>query len=81
MNSRRRCSCKRLPPDGRRLCVRRAFTLMEILLVLAVMLVLAGVAYFSMSNAYARRDIDEAVEEVRKELSRTRNYAVDSALM
>lgn len=61
--------------------LRAGFTLVELLLVLAVMVLLAGIAYMTLSNAYGRRDLDTTVEEVRKELARTRNYAVDQALM
>ena len=60
--------------------VCRGFTLLEMLLVLAIMIVIASIGYITMANAYGRHDLDAAVEEVRKELTRTRNYAVDSGV-
>ena len=56
---------------------RRGFTLLEILLVVVVLAVIAGMVWPAMLRFVNERAIKEAGEEVRAELDRTRFRAID----
>jgi len=60
---------------------RRGFTLMELLLVLAVLLLLAGIAAPALITAYDKHLFRQDVEEVRTRLARTRLHAVDTGVL
>ena len=57
---------------------RRAYTLLELLLVMAVMLVLVGMAWSGMQGIYQRHQLREAAESVRIRLTKARLQAIDS---
>lgn len=58
---------------------RSAFTLMEIILVLVVLLTLASVVMPAMTRLQQRMPLDAATMLVRNEVSRTRVLAIDRA--
>ncbi|MGH7200286.1 MAG: prepilin-type N-terminal cleavage/methylation domain-containing protein [Planctomycetaceae bacterium] len=60
--------------------LRRGFTLLEMLLVLAVLVLIAAIAWPSMQNIYRDLQLKESVGEVRTELASTRLHAVESGL-
>jgi prepilin-type N-terminal cleavage/methylation domain-containing protein len=65
---------------GRSACGRRGFTLIEILLVLAVLAIVIGVAYPLLSGSFERNQMSQAANEVREKLAATGIYAKDSGL-
>lgn len=60
--------------------VRSGFTLFELLLVLAVVAVLAGLAWPRLMGIIARQDVQSAAEQVRQRLDRGRVKAVEEAV-
>ncbi len=60
--------------------VRRGFTLVEMLLVLTVLLILAGISYVVLSTQYDEYALKDATEQVRTNLANTRNLAVESGV-
>ena len=60
--------------------VRRGFTLLELLLVLAVMAVIAGVSWPRMMRYMTENALRQNVELVRRELAATRIRAIESGL-
>lgn len=58
----------------------RGFTLLEMLLVLAVLLALASLAWPPVQRLYAEQQIKDAVEQVRGKLAGTRLKALDAGL-
>ena len=58
---------------------RGGLTLIELLLVLAVLVVIAGIAWPSVMRFAAERDLKEGAERVRSALANTRLRAVDSS--
>jgi len=76
---------------GRRACARDrgrypagscrgAFTLLEMMLVLVVLVTMAGLAWPSLSRLYADRRLQEAAELVRVKLTAARVHALDSGV-
>lgn len=59
---------------------RRGYTLVELLLALAVLTVLAGVTLPSVLRLYADTQLNEAAEQVRSQLAGTRVRAVEGGL-
>lgn len=59
---------------------RRGFTLLELLLVLAVMAVIAGLSWPRMMRYMNENSLKENVEVVRRELAATRIRAIESGL-
>ena len=60
--------------------LRRAVTLIEMILVLSILVALAGLSYPSIDRLLEQLAMDEAVSPVRNELSRTRTRALDAGL-
>lgn len=60
---------------------RRALTLVEMMLVLAVLAIMAAITWPGLQRAWVDHKVDEATEMVRTHLARTRNYAIDSVLI
>lgn len=60
--------------------VRRGFTLLELLLVLAVMAVIAGISWPRMMRYMTENALRQNVELVRRELAATRILAIESGL-
>ncbi|MCA9068213.1 MAG: prepilin-type N-terminal cleavage/methylation domain-containing protein [Planctomycetaceae bacterium] len=60
---------------------RRALTLVEMMLVLAVLAVIAAITWPGIHRSLINQKMDEATEMVRIHLGRTRNYAIDSVLI
>ena len=56
------------------------FTLLEVLLVLAILVTLAGLSWPSVSNMLDTLAMDEAVEPVRQSLAKTRTRALDAGV-
>lgn len=59
---------------------RRGYTFIEVLLVLALLAVLAGIAWPSVVRFSNEQSIKDAAERVRTELDRTRFRAIDAGL-
>lgn len=59
---------------------RRGFTLLELLLVLAVMAVIAGISWPRMMRYMVENSLKQNVELVRRELAATRILAIESGL-
>ena len=72
----------RLPCDAgsapRRRGPRRAFTLVEVLLTLAIMVIIAGVAWTALQRPLARQRLRSAADTVRTELCQARVDAMKS---
>lgn len=60
---------------------RCAYTLLELLLVMAVLLLLVGIAWPGVNGMYERHRLRSAVEEVRKRLAGSRVKAIDAGLV
>jgi len=60
--------------------LRRAMTLIEVMLVLSILVALAGLSYPSIDRLLEQLAMDEAVSPVRNQLSRTRTRALDAGL-
>ena len=60
---------------------RRGLTLVEMLLVLAILGIIAAITWPGLSRVWADHKIQEATEMVRTNLAKTRNLAVDSVLI
>ena len=58
----------------------RGFTMLEILLVLALLVIFAGIAVVLVTPAYQRHQVESVGEEVRAKLARVRIHAVDNGL-
>ena len=58
----------------------RGFTLMEMLVVLALLVIFAGIAVVLVTPAYQRHQVESVGEEVRAKLARVRIHAVDNGL-
>ena len=59
---------------------RTGFTLFELLLVLAVLVLLAGISWPRLMRFISEQRIQESSEAVRRELDRTRVHAIDAGL-
>lgn len=59
----------------------RGFTLVEMLLVLAVLATLAALAWPSMERVYRDLELKQAAQDVRTSLSQARLHAIDSGLI
>ncbi|MGC1273263.1 MAG: prepilin-type N-terminal cleavage/methylation domain-containing protein [Planctomycetaceae bacterium] len=59
---------------------RRGYTFIELLLVLAILAALAGLAWPSVVRFSSEQSIKDAAERVRSELDRTRFRAIDAGL-
>ncbi|HEX6985550.1 MAG TPA: prepilin-type N-terminal cleavage/methylation domain-containing protein, partial [Planctomycetaceae bacterium] len=59
---------------------RRGYTFVEVLLVLAILAVMAGIAWPAVVRFSGERAIKDAAERVRSELDRTRFRAIDAGL-
>ena len=57
----------------------RGFTLFEMLVALAVLLVLIGMTFPAVGRMYANHELNQSVEHVRAALAGTRYHAIDSA--
>jgi len=71
---------RRLPHTHGRQQHRRAFTLFELLLVLAVLAVIAGMVVPTLSNAMSTRPLRGAADEVRQVLTTARRDAIDAGV-
>lgn len=60
---------------------RGGYTLLELLLVLAILVMAAGIALPSVMGMYQRNRLDRAAEDVRARLAGTRFWALDSGLI
>src|SRR5262245_28326093 len=67
-------------PVDRCLARRRAFTLMELILVLAIMAAIGGLAWPVISGAYSAVKLKKAAEQVQTALARARVEAMSSGL-
>jgi len=65
-------------PARRRRGPRRAFTLLELLLVLAIMVVISGVAWMALQRPLARQRLHSAADAVRTEWCQARVDAMKS---
>ena len=63
-----------LPHNAR----RRGYTLLELMLVLGILLILAGIAWPAVQGMYQRHRLQTAAEDVRAHLAGTRLRAIDS---
>lgn len=59
---------------------RRGYTLIELLLVLAVLAVIAGMAWPAVVKFSGEQAVKDAAEQVRSELDRTRFRAIDAGV-
>jgi prepilin-type N-terminal cleavage/methylation domain-containing protein len=60
---------------------RRGYTLLELTLVLAILLVLAGLAWPGIQRTYRQHQLQTAVEDVRGHLAACRMKAIDTGLV
>lgn len=60
---------------------RAAYTLMELLLAMAILLAVAGIAWPTLQAQFSRHRLKNQVETVRVELAGTRYRAIDSGLI
>jgi len=60
--------------------IRRGYTLIELLLVLAVLAVIAGMAWPAVVKFSGEQAVKDAAERVRSELDRTRFRAIDAGV-
>lgn len=72
--------CAATPTDGRTLAVRAAFTILELVLALAVIAVVMGLAWPVMLRFSAEHALKDNVEQVRARLARTRMATIGSGL-
>jgi prepilin-type N-terminal cleavage/methylation domain-containing protein len=60
---------------------QRGYTLLELLLVLGILLILAGIAFPGVMRMYGRHQFQTVVENVRDHLAASRLRAIDSGLV
>jgi prepilin-type N-terminal cleavage/methylation domain-containing protein len=60
---------------------QRGYTLLELLLVLGILLILAGIAFPGVMRMYDRHQLQTAVENVRAHLAASRMRAIDTGLV
>lgn len=70
--------CYRLPASD---CVRTGYTLLEMVLVMAVLLAVAGIAWPRLERFYADRNLKQAAEDLRIKLTGMRFHAIDAAVI
>jgi prepilin-type N-terminal cleavage/methylation domain-containing protein len=60
---------------------RRGFTLLEVLLVIAILVMLAAVAYPSLKAMYMDARVKAAADQVREEWTEARSHAIEGGML